>query len=36
MVASYHIETVPLSRDYGVRIEFNMSEAQYLGGMEIG
>ena len=36
MVASYLIKAVTLTWDYGIRIEFNMSEAQYLGGMEMG
>ena len=36
MVASYLIKAVTLTRDYGIRIEFNVSEAQYLGGMEMG
>ena len=36
MVASYLIKTVTLTRDYGIQIEFNVSEAQYLGGMEMG
>ena len=36
MVASYLIKVVTLTRDYGIRIEFNVSEAQYLGGMEMG
>ncbi len=25
-----------LTRDYGIQVEFNVSEAQYLGGMEMG
>ena len=36
MVASYLIKAVTLTRDYGIQIEFNVSEAQYLGGMEMG
>ena len=36
MVASYLIKAVTLTRDYGIEIEFNVSEAQYLGGMEMG
>ena len=33
MVASYLINTVTLTQDYGIQIEFNVSEAQYLGEM---
>lgn len=33
MVASYMIKAVTLTRDYGIQIEFNISEAQYLCGM---
>jgi len=36
MVASYIIKAVILTRDYGIQVEFNISEAQYLGGMEMG
>ena len=36
MVASYIIKAVTLTRDYGIQIEFNISEAQYLSGMEMG
>ena len=36
MVASYLIRAVTLTRGYGIQIEFNVSEAQYLGGMEMG
>lgn len=36
MIVSYLIKAVTLTRDYGVQVEFNMSEAQYLGGMEMG
>ena len=36
MVASYLIKAVTLTRDYGIQIEFNVSEAQYLGEMEMG
>ena len=36
MVASYIIKAVTLTRDYGIQVEFNISEAQYLGGMEMG
>lgn len=35
MIASYIIKAVTLTRDYGIQIEFNISEAQYLGGMEM-
>ena len=35
-VASYFIRAVTLTWDYGIQIEFNVSEAQYLGGMEMG
>lgn len=35
MVASYMIKAVTLTRDYGIQIEFNISEAQYLSGMEM-
>lgn len=35
MVASYLIKAVTLTRDYGIKVEFNISEAQYLGGMEM-
>lgn len=36
MVASYLIKAVTLTRNYGIQVEFNISEAQYLGGMEMG
>lgn len=36
MVAAYVIKAVTLTRNYGIEIEFNISEAQYLGGMEMG
>ncbi len=35
MVASYIIKAVTLTRKYGIQVEFNISEAQYLGGMEM-
>ena len=35
MVASYIIKAVTLTRNYGIQVEFNLSEAQYLGGMEM-
>jgi hypothetical protein len=36
MIASYLIKAVTLTRDYGIQVEFNISEAQYLSGMEMG
>ena len=36
MISSYMIKAVTLSRNYQMRIEFNISEAQYLSGMEMG
>lgn len=36
MIASYLIKAVILTRDYGIEVEFSVSEAQYLGGMEMG
>ena len=36
MVASYLIKAVTLTRDYAIQVEFNVSEAQYLGGMGMG
>ena len=35
IIASYIIKAVTLTRDYGIQVEFNISEAQYLGGMEM-
>lgn len=35
MVASYIIKAVTLTRDYGIQVEFNITEAQYLNGMEM-
>lgn len=35
MIASYMIKAVRLTRGYGIQVEFNISEAQYLGGMEM-
>ena len=35
IIASHIIKAVTLSRDYDIKIEFNISEAQYLGGMEM-
>lgn len=36
MIASYIIRAVTLTRNYGINIEFNISEAQYLNGMDMG
>ena len=36
MLASHIIKAVTLSRDYKMKVEFNISEAQYLSGMEMG
>lgn len=36
MIASYLIKAVTLTRGYGIQVEFNISEAQYLGGLEMG
>lgn len=36
MVAAYIIKAVMLTRDYGIQVELNISEAQYLNGMEMG
>ena len=36
MISSYMFKAVTLSRDYQMQIEFNISEAQYLSGMEMG
>ena len=33
MIASYLIKAVTVSRDYGIQIDFNISEAEYLNGM---
>ncbi len=35
VVASYIIKAVTLTRDYGIQVEFNISEAQYLNGMQL-
>jgi hypothetical protein len=35
MVASYLIKAVTISQNYGIRIDFNITEAQYLSGMEM-
>lgn len=36
IIASYIVKAVTLTRNYGIQIEFNISEAQYLSGMEMG
>ena len=36
MICYYMIKAVTLSRDYQMQVEFNISEAQYLSGMEMG
>ena len=36
LIASQIIRAVTLSRDYEMQVEFNISEAQYLNGMEMG
>jgi len=36
MIASYIIKAVTLSKGYDIQVEFNISETQYLNGMEIG
>lgn len=35
MVASYLVKAVTISQNYGIRIDFNITEAQYLSGMEM-
>ena len=35
VIASQLIKAVTLTRNYGIRIEFNISEAQFLNGMEM-
>lgn len=35
VVASYIIKAVTLSRDYKINVEFNITEAQYLSGMDM-
>ncbi len=35
MIASYMIKAATLTRGYGIQVEFNISEAQYLGGLEM-
>ena len=34
-VAAYIIKAVTLSRDYNIQVEFNITEAQYLSGMDM-
>ena len=36
MISSYMIKAVTLSRNYQMQIKFNISETQYLSGMEMG
>ena len=36
VIASQMIKAVTLTRNYGIQIEFRMSEAQFLNGMEMG
>ena len=36
VIASQVIKAVTLTRNYGLQIEFNISEAQFLNGMEMG
>lgn len=36
MICSYMIKAVTLSRDYQMQVEFNISETQYLSGIEMG
>lgn len=35
MIAAYIIKAVTLTRNYGIQVEFNISEAQYLSGMSM-
>ena len=35
MIAGYIIKAVRLHRDYSMDIEFNISEAEYLNGMQM-
>ena len=35
LIASHLIRAVTLTRGYGIQIDFNISEAQYLNGMEL-
>lgn len=34
-VAAYIIKAVTLSQDYNIKVEFNITEAQYLSGMDM-
>lgn len=36
LIASHLIRAVTLTRGYGIQIDFNISEAQYLNGMKLG
>lgn len=36
VIASQLIKAVTLTRNYGIQIEFSISEAQFLNGMEMG
>ena len=36
MIASHLVKAVTLARDYAIEVELKVSEAQYLGGMEMG
>ena len=35
LIASHLIRAVTLTRSYGIQIDFNISEAQYLNGMKM-
>lgn len=35
MIAAYIVKAVTLSRDYDIQVEFNISETQYLNGMDL-
>lgn len=35
MIASYIVKAVTLSRGYDIQVEFNISETQYLNGMDL-
>ena len=35
LIASHLIKAVTLTRSYGIQSDFNISEAQYLNGMEL-
>lgn len=36
MVAASLIKAVTVTQGYGIQVEFHISEAQYLNGMEVG